>query len=265
MNRRHCTFSCAGEVLAATLDDAPGIAGLLIVTGGNETRSGAFAGQAQLAARIAAAGYPVFRFDRRGVGDSTGTNSGFTGSSEDIAAALLAFRQAAPHITRVVAMGNCDAASALMLAGGAGCDGLALANPWTFEQADEGPPPAAIRQRYAAKLRNPRELLRLVTGGVSLRKLAGGVMAAVKPAAPPSSLAQDMQSGLHDFAGPVHLLLATNDRTAQAYMATCPDRKAEWQLCEGAGHSFAEAHANEWLFSFLRSILEEQTRQLYMG
>jgi exosortase A-associated hydrolase 1 len=257
MTRRHFSIACMGETLLATLDDAPGTVGLLIVTGGNETRSGAFAGQAQLAARIAAAGNPVLRFDRRGVGDSTGPNSGFTGSADDIAAALAAFRQAAPQITRVVAFGNCDAASALMLAGGAGCHALALANPWTFEQADDGPPPAAIRQRYAAKLRNPRELLRLVTGGVSLRKLAGGIRAALSPAAPPSSLAQDMQAGIADFSGPVHLLLAANDRTAQAYMATCPDRKADWQLCKGAGHSFAEPHANEWLFSFLQSILEK--------
>ncbi len=55
-----------------TLDDAPGTTGLLIVSGGNEVRAGAFAGQARLAAEIAAAGHPVFRFDRRGVGDSTG-------------------------------------------------------------------------------------------------------------------------------------------------------------------------------------------------
>jgi exosortase A-associated hydrolase 1 len=264
VTRRHLTFPCAGDTLAATLDEAPGGTGLLIVTGGNETRSGAFAGQAQLAARIAAAGYPVFRFDRRGVGDSTGINSGFTGSAEDIAAALAAFRHAAPQITRVVAFGNCDAASALMLAQGAGCHALALANPWTFEQADAGPPPAAIRQRYAAKLRNPRELWRLVTGGVSLRKLAGGIVAALKPAAPPSSLAQQMQAGLSAFAGPVHVLLAANDRTAQAYMATCPDRQATWQLCEGAGHAFAESHANNWLFSRLYSILEEQAGQLHM-
>ncbi len=264
MTRRHLTFACQGETLVATLDAAPGAVGLLIVTGGNEMRGGAFSGQAQLAARIAAAGYPVFRFDRRGVGDSTGNNSGFTGSAQDIAAALAAFRHAAPQITRMVAFGNCDAASALMLAGGAGCNGLALANPWTFEQADEGPPPAAIRQRYAAKLRNPRELLRLVSGGVSLRKLAGGIRAAMQPAAPPSSLAQDMTAGITNFAGPVQVLLAANDRTAQAYMAACPQQEAAWHICQGAGHAFAEDHANEWLFNRLYAILEEQAGQLDM-
>ncbi len=265
MSRRHLTFACAGETLAATLDEAPGAVGLLIVTGGNEVRAGAFAGQAQLAARIAAAGFPVLRFDRRGVGDSTGENSGFTGSSDDIAAAISAFWQTAPQLTRMVAFGNCDAASALMLASGAGCDALALANPWTFDQVDLAPPPEAIRQRYAAKLRDPRELWRLVTGGVSLGKLAGGIKAALQPAAPPSSLAQEMQAGLASFAGPVHVLLAANDRTAQAYMASFPHSNPAWNICQGAGHSFAEFHANEWLFSRLCSILEEQARQLNMG
>jgi len=175
MSRRHFAFDCLGSTLAATLDDAPGVAGLLIVTGGNETRAGAFASQANLAALIAATGHPVLRFDRRGVGDSEGVNMGFRHSAEDIAAALAAFRAQCPRVRRVVAFGNCDAASALMLMGGAGFQGLVLSNPWTYEddQADAQPPPSAIRARYAAKLWNPRELLRLLTGKVSLAKLAG--------------------------------------------------------------------------------------------
>ena len=182
MSRRHLTFACAGETLAATLDDASGSAGLLLVSGGNEIRAGAFSGQARLAARIAAAGYPVFRFDRRGVGDSTGDNAGFRESGADIAAALAAFRAACPALARVVGFGNCDAASALMLNAGAGCDALVLANPWTIEHDDGALPAEAIRARYAEKLRNPRELVRLATGKVSLKKLAGGLRRAVGPA-----------------------------------------------------------------------------------
>ncbi len=77
MNRKHLAFACEGAQLAGTLDDAEGETGLLLVTGGNETRAGAFSGQAALADGIARAGYPVFRFDRRGVGDSEGYNTGF--------------------------------------------------------------------------------------------------------------------------------------------------------------------------------------------
>lgn len=64
--RRHVLFPCDGSLLAGTIDEAPGKTGLLIVSGGNEVRSGAWGSQAQLAAAVAAAGCPVYRFDRRG-------------------------------------------------------------------------------------------------------------------------------------------------------------------------------------------------------
>ena len=155
--RRLTSFTCAGETLAATLDDAPGATGLLIVSGGNEIRIGAHRGMAELAATIAAAGHPVFRYDRRGIGDSTGENNGFESSAEDIREAVAAFRREAPHLTRVVAFGNCDAASALVLFHAeAAIDALLLANPWTIEAADDLPPAAAIRSRYVEKLKDPR-------------------------------------------------------------------------------------------------------------
>ena len=58
MSRLHFTFDCEGSQSLGTLDEAGAASGLLLVTGGNEVRSGAFSGQAQLAARIAAQGYP---------------------------------------------------------------------------------------------------------------------------------------------------------------------------------------------------------------
>ena len=180
MSRRlHLTFNCEGSTLAGTLDTAPLTTGLLLVSGGNELRSGAFRGQARLAQTIAKRGFPVFRYDRRGVGDSEGENLGFTQSEPDIRAAIEAFRAIAPQVKRIVAYGNCDAASALMLAGGAGCDALVLSNPWTIEDEDDDtPPPQAIRARYLQKLGNPSEVARLLRGGVNLRKLAGGLIRA---------------------------------------------------------------------------------------
>lgn len=253
MSRLPLTFGCGTLRLAATLDTAPGTAGLLIVSGGNEIRSGAFGGQAELAARIARAGFPVFRFDRRGVGDSEGENRGFRRSAKDIAAAIEAFRAMAPQIERVVAFGNCDAASALMLAGGAGCDGLVLSNPWTIAQDANGtlddatPPPAMLRARYAEKLRNPREIARLLSGGVDLGKLAHGLARALRtgPAAP--SLAKEMQAGLSGFAGDVRILLASADRTAQMFEAVWDKTDPRIRRCEGSGHAYVEPEHRDWL------------------
>jgi len=257
MSRRHLAFDCAGSALAATLDDAAGSTGLLIVTGGNEVRAGAFSSQASMAARIAAAGHPVFRFSRRGVGDSEGVNMGFRNSVEDIAAALAEFRARCPSLQRIVAFGNCDAASALMLAGGLGCDGLVLSNPWTIEHDDGAPPPAAIRARYAEKLRDPRELVRLATGRISLRKLASGLGRALRPPPPPTTLSQEMRAGLARFAGPVRLLLAERDRTAQAFLAAWGSADPRLERCPGASHAFVEPAARGWLFERLCAALTQ--------
>ncbi|MBU2342149.1 MAG: hydrolase 1, exosortase A system-associated [Alphaproteobacteria bacterium] len=253
MSRLALTFNCQGATLAGTLDTAPGTAGLLLVSGGNEIRSGAFAGQARFAAEIARAGFPVFRFDRRGTGDSEGVNRGFRHEGDDIAAALAAFRAMTPQLGRVVGMGNCDAASALMLAGGARCDALVLSNPWTIEETgqdtgeDSTPPAAAIRARYLAKLKNPREVIRLVSGGVDMRKLLRGVAKAAGPKAPQSTLAADMRAGLDRFEGPVRILLAEADRTAQVFAENWSDDDPRIARCPGAGHAYVEPHARQWL------------------
>lgn len=258
MSRLPLTFLLENSTLAATLDTSDSSTGLLIVGGGNEIRSGAFSGQALLAARIAEAGFPVFRFDRRGVGDSDGENRGFRASQDDIAAALSAFRAIAPRVERVVGFGNCDAASALMLGSGIDCDGLVLSNPWAIEDADEDaiPPPAAIRSRYAEKLRNPKELARLFTGGVNLPKLLRGIFNAVKPQPAPTSLAQEMAAGLDGFNGPVKILLATKDRTAQVFEGAWDAADSRIVRCENAGHSYAEPHSREWLYQQLLAALK---------
>jgi len=249
MSRRPIRIVCEGAALAGTLDEAHGTTGLLLVSGGNEIRSGSWAGQSQLAARIAAAGYPALRFDRRGIGDSEGENAGFRGQDADIAAALAAFRSAQPQVQRVVGFGNCDAASALMLSGAEiGVDALVLANPWVIDAGSEtAQAPAAIRQRYAQKLADPAEWLRLLRGGVNFRKLVSGLRHASGPA-PRSSLGDAMQAGLAKFAGPVTILLATRDRTAQLFEAAWPLDGTLVHRIDSASHSFSDKVAREWLF-----------------
>jgi len=257
MSRRHVLFECEGSQLAGTIDEAAGSSGLLLVTGGNELRSGAWGGQAQFAARIAAAGYPVFRFDRRGVGDSEGANGGFRSSAPDIAAALAAFRSEAPHVSRIAGLGNCDAASALMLAGGKGLDALVLSNPWTIEDTETAPPPEALRAHYRKRLADPAAIKRLLTGQVSLGKLARSLLGAAAPAAPLSGLAKDMADGIAGFASPVRFLLADNDRTAQAFLAAWNRKDPRIRHCPDATHSYVESHARDWLVEQVLEVLGE--------
>ena len=246
MNRQPVLFACDGAGLVGTLDQARGTTGLLIVSGGNELRSGAWGGQAQLAARIAAAGFPVFRFDRRGVGDSEGENLGFRSSAPDLAAALAAFRQACPQLRRVVALGNCDAATALVLAGGAGLDALILSNPWTIEDEGAPAPPATLRDHYRRRLADPRALLRLFTGKVSPVKLFASLRQALRRAPPPAGLAVELAEALARYPGSVRILLAGRDRTALAFLAGWNRADPRLHTCQGASHSFVEPEAREW-------------------
>lgn len=254
--RRLTSFQCAGETLAATHDEAVGTTGLLIVSGGNEIRIGAHRGMAELAATIAAAGHPVFRYDRRGIGDSTGENNGFESTAEDIREAATAFRREAAQLTRIVAFGNCDAASALILFNaGTGIDALVLTNPWTIEASDDLPPAAAIRSRYIEKLKNPRELLRLVTGGVNIRKLVSGLLkASAKPSQVQQGLPARLAAALDATQTPVTILLAKADNTALAFADhwkaepfASARARCTLDTCDTDSHSFARPQDKAWL------------------
>ena len=261
--RHQLTFPCEGATLAATLDDAPGTTGLLIISGGNEIRSGAHRGMATLAQRIAAAGHPVFRFDRRGIGDSEGENTGYTNSGPDIAAAIAAFRHAAPQLTRIIAFGNCDAASALLLHQPLALDGLILANPWTYENDDSEetdepalPPAAAIRARYLSRLTDPKSLLRLLKGEIDVKKLARGLSALGRRAAPaaPDSLPARLNTALAALPCPATILLAVGDRTAQAFVENCNPGAVPVERLDSASHSFA-GDDGDWMAARVLGLL----------
>lgn len=253
--RRLVTFPCRGETLAGTIDAAPATTGLLIVSGGNELRIGAHRGQAQLAAAIADAGYSVLRFDRRGIGDSTGCNEGFRSSAPDIAAAAAALREQT-GVTRVVAFGNCDAATALALFhGDVGIDRLVLANPWIVEPSGDLPPPAAIRATYAARLSSPAEWKRLLTGGVDLRRLAQGLASLATRQRGQAELVRAFTAAL--AAGtPTDILLANGDHTAIAFRDAWHDRPlATVHHRDSDSHSFARPGDADWLRDRLLDVL----------
>lgn len=259
--RKLIAFSCAGETLVGSLDEAPGKTGLLIVSGGNEIRCGAHRGMALLAARIADAGHPVLRFDRRGIGDSTGENGGFETTAEDIAAAATAFRKAG--VTRILAYGNCDAATALtFFHAGAGIDALLLANPWTIEATDDLPPAAAIRSHYAQKLRDPSEWLRLLRGGVNIGKVFKGLnKASQKQSQAPDTLAARLGAALAS-GPPTTILLAKGDNTAIAFADAFKGPAFEVararvtiETLDSDSHSFASTADKDWLAERVRAAL----------
>jgi exosortase A-associated hydrolase 1 len=219
--RRLIGVTCEGETLAATLDEAPGMTGLLIVSGGNEIRSGAHRGMAMLAQRLAATGTPVFRYDRRGVGDSTGDNGGFLSAEPDLIAAVAEFRHAAPHVARLIGFGNCDAASTLALFGrSAGLDKVVLANPWVIEPIDELPPASAIRHHYRTVLRDPATWRRVLSGKLSNTNLIKGLLRiAQTDQESRNPLASRVLTAIATWQTNAAVILARGDGTAIAFAA----------------------------------------------
>ena len=266
--RRMIGFDCDGARLAATMDDGSNTTGLLIVSGGNEIRGGAYAGQATMAAHFAALGYPVFRYDRRGIGESEGDNIGFESSGGDIASAVSSFRLEAPDMQRLVAFGNCDAATALALFhDGIAIDALILANPWVIEnasaEASTPPTSAAVRARYWNRLKNPRSLIDLFSGKINLRKLAGGMVKATQMDKP-TGLAERLGLSLGNSLLPTTLLVAERDTTAIAFMgawhstafaAVRTRQDTTLHACPTASHSFADAKAKKWLLGRIETAL----------
>lgn len=255
--RRLIAFPCEGETLVGSLDGAGGSTGLLIVSGGNEIRCGAHRGMAALANRLAAEGVPVFRFDRRGIGDSTGENGGFETSAADLMAAAAAFRAQCPTLTRLVGFGNCDAASALALFGNAaGLDKLVLTNPWVIEPADDLPPAAAIRARYAERLRDPHAWLQMLRGGVDVAKLTAGLRKIFhNDSEQGGALEQAVFAGLADLDAVV--ILAERDATAIAFHAAARRRRYAGAVVtiDTASHSFAGSRDKAALFDAIRAAL----------
>ncbi len=252
-------FSCEDETLVATLDEAPGTTGLLIVSGGNEIRSGAHRGMAMLAHRLAETGIPVFRYDRRGVGDSTGDNGGYLTASADLTAAAAAFHRVAPHVTRIVGFGNCDAASMLALFGrAAGIDTVILANPWVIEPVDDLPPAVAIRARYAERLRDPQSWYRMIRGDIDLRKLLLGLgkLARTAPARE-NGLALRVCDAIDTWEDRAVVLLAERDATALAFAARYRGT-ARVVRFDTASHSFAGSENADALYVAIAALIAER-------
>jgi exosortase A-associated hydrolase 1 len=257
--RRLLSVNCNGAALGATLDAASGRTGLLIVTGGTQTRIGSHRLFERLAAALADAGHPCFRFDRRGVGDSDGEDPGWRASGDDIAAAAAAFRHEC-ELGRVMGFGLCDGASALALhSDRLGLDGIILVNPWFVEAEAGEPPAAAVKDHYRKQLTSLAGWKKLLSGSVSYTKVLKGVRRILSP--PPATLPETLAQALGASEIRVELILARGDATAIAALA-------EWQsprfaslpvrqpvFVESDSHTFARPGDFEALLAACRAAL----------
>jgi len=214
--RRLLTFGCEGAELAASLDGSGGRTGLLLVTGGSQTRVGSHRMYERLAKSLAQLGYPCLRYDRRGVGDSAGEDPGFRGSGPDLEAAAALFRSESPGLGRMIGLGLCDGATALALFGAAAkLDALILVNPWLVEADSGEPPAAAIRAHYRKRLLSLEGWKKILSGAVDYRKLLRGI-GKISARREDSSLAQETAFALAARRLRAWAIFAAGDATAIA-------------------------------------------------
>lgn len=285
LEERALSFPCAGDwlygvlSLPARMTQAAATRGVLIVVGGPQVRTGSHRQFTLLARSLAQAGFPVLRFDYRGMGDSEGDMRDFEQVRDDLRAALDCFFTQVPGMRDVVLWGLCDGASAAAMyaPGDARVAGLALLNPWV--RTEQGAAKATLKHYYRARLLDPGLWKKIASGrfeaGQAARSLAASVRSAFgggKPAAGQDgsesrSLPERMYAALQGFGGRTLVMLSSADLTAQEFAGLASGSR-DWQrlldgpavtrhTLDGADHTCSRREWHDqvvgWTAGWLRS------------
>lgn len=223
-------FACRGSTLAGVIhrpSAGRSNVAVLIIVGGPQYRVGSHRQFVHSARALARAGYPVLRFDYRGMGDSEGEYAGFESITEDIRAAIDAVELACSPRHGVVLLGLCDAASAALIycCSDPRVAGLILMNPWV--RSEQSQAAAVVRHYYVKRLFQVDFWRKLAGGGVdfvgSIASLFGNVARAARR--PRMSEARGfidaMRLGLQRFTGPVLIVQSGRDLTAEEFRTLC--------------------------------------------
>lgn len=234
-------FSCAGEqllgIVAAPAAPVSAPLGVLIIVGGPQYRAGSHRQFVSLSRGLASAGYPVMRFDYRGMGDSTGEPHNFEMVQEDIEAAISAFMNSPAAPQQVVLWGLCDGASAALMYYEQSHDprvaGLALLNPWV--RSAHSLARTHVKHYYWQRLRELAFWAKLLRGRIkwsSWLRLAGNVRAvsrSKRTLVDTGAFQQKMANGWIAFGGRILLMLSELDTTAKEFVEYTTVDPA-WQL-----------------------------------
>ena len=235
------TFDCSNTQLVGILSLPRATTchstAVVVIVGGPQYRAGSHRQFVLLSRTLAAAGYPVLRFDNTGMGDSLGDQRGFLQITPDIASAIDALLKRQPQVSRIALWGLCDAASAALLYWHDTRDrricGICLLNPWVRSQVSLAT--TQVKHYYFQRLLQREFWKKLAEGGVALGALAGftrAVWVAIRHAPDkkvqpngkrgasrlPMPYQQRMAATWQDFPGRLLLVLSGADYTAKEFL-----------------------------------------------
>lgn len=227
---RAVTFPCAEESLLGivAIPEQPKATAVLIIVGGPQYRVGSHRQFLLLSRALAGEGYPVLRFDYRGMGDSSGTQRDFLSISDDIAASIRTLLRACPGVRKVVLWGLCDAASAALIYWQQTRDplvsGLCLLNPWVRSEATLAR--TRVKHYYGQRLLQREFWSKVLSGKLALGRSLSSLMrnlilSMTVPGQPKSetlTFQEVMAQACNQFDGAILLILSGDDHTAKEFL-----------------------------------------------
>jgi exosortase A-associated hydrolase 1 len=253
-------FSCDGASLSGILHLPANHTvrlGIVIIVGGPQYRVGSHRQFVLTARALSAAGYPVLRFDYRGMGDSDGVGRTFEDVGVDVASAIDCVCREA-RVDSVILYGLCDAASAAMMY--AVTDqrvrGLVLLNPWV--RTDQGHAKAFVEHYYRKRFFQISFWRKLASGRLAWRatfaSLSRNLYSAFGRAdhsgqAAGVSYLDRMLNSMSRFDGASLVILSENDlvarefddlcKTAPEWVRLANSERVTFERLLGADHTFS--------------------------
>lgn len=252
-------FDCEQQLLVGILHPAQASLGVIIISGAPQYRIGSHRLFVRLARLLAAQGYPVLRFDYRGLGDSSGVRPEPEALTADIQSAIDAFHQQQPQLQQIMLLGLCDGATAALAA----CQQdpriqrLVLLNPWLPDTQARSQ--AYLQHYYRSQLLSGQWWRKLLTGqiaiGSRLREyLKHWQQSQQSASAQPHPLSQ----ALAGFHGKSLILLSERDITAQSFQQLLQQpawQQASHNCCilplHGADHTLSQRLHQQQFFDLL--------------
>lgn len=290
ISERALVVDCAEDELVGVIHSPPdsGPLGVLVVVGGPQYRVGSHRQFVLLSRALAFAGFPVLRFDHRGIGDSSGEPRNFQALSDDIECAIDAFLEACPQIKQVTIWGLCDAASAASLY--AEKDprviGLVLLNPWV--RSESGVTRSFLMHYYLQRLFDYRFWKNAFNGDNGFWNSMNSAIKSLLPISAADRASESIQNkdnggqqpgasmstaqpgyqkrmltALQGFQGRTLIILSGNDLTAAEFKQMVKSNRRWKKLVNGTAFSWFEMPDANHTFSTRewRDIVAERTAQ----